>query len=223
MKKIIVYGAGAYANVFYYEVKRTNIMEIVAFAVDSNYIQAQKDFLGIPLICFENCEVLYPPEEYDMMVLCGYTRMRDRKAMFDKAKAKGYKLCNYISPDAYVEEGVQLGENNIIFSNAFIGHHGKMGDGNIVRQNVYLGHQFNLGNHIIISSGCTIGGNCKIGDMSFIALGAVVIDSISIGYECLIGAASNVVKNIDAFSKCVGNPARVIGNFEETGVVVKPR
>lgn len=223
MKKVVVYGAGAYANVFYYEVMRTKAIEIVAFAVDKKYRNEKDKHFDLPLIDFEECEKIYSPNQYDMIVMCGYTKMRDRRAMFERAKEKGYTLLNYVSPDAYVECGVEMGENNVIFSNAFVGANGKMGDGNIVRQNVYLGHEFCLGNHIIISSGCTLGGYCHIGDMSFIGLGVTAIDSIDIGKECLIGAASNVVKNIDNYAKALGNPVKIIDYHEETGVLIKAR
>lgn len=220
MKKIVVYGAGAYAKVFYNEVRRTNALEIAAFTIDNAYIGDCKTLFGLPILPFEDCVHYFPPEEYDMIVLCGYTKMRDRKIMFDKAKEKGYFLSNYISPDAYMEENITMGENNIIFSNAFVGYGGTMGDGNVIRQNVYLGHNFQIGDHNIISSGVTIGGNLKMRNLSFIALGVTIVDSGNIGNECLIGAGSVVVKPVLEYSKYYGNPAKLISKHYETGVIV---
>ena len=220
MKKIIVYGAGAYAKVFYAEVKRTKEMEIVAFTIDNEYIKNSKMLFDIPVVPFEECDNLFPPEKYEMIVLCGYTKMRNREKMFKKAKEKGYVLSNYVSPDAYIEDEVIMGENNIIFSNAFVGYGGIMGDGNIIRQNVYLGHNFQIGDHNIISSGVTIGGNLRMRNLSFIALGVTIVDSGNIGNECLIGGGSVVVKPTLEYSKYYGNPAKLISKHYETGVVV---
>lgn len=220
MKKVLVYGAGAYAKVFYNEVKRTKTLEIAAFIVDKDYMNEKKVLFDLPVISFDDCVYWYPPSEYEMIVLCGYTRMRSRKEMFDKAKNKGYSLANYVSPDAYLENNIVMGENNIIFSNAFIGYGGSMGDGNIIRQNVYLGHNFKIGDHNIISSGVTIGGNLKMKDLSFIALGVTIVDSGCLGNECLVGAGSVVVKPVLEYSKYYGNPARLVNRHFDTGVIV---
>lgn len=220
MKKVLIYGAGAYAKVFYNEVKRTQSLEIVAFVVDENYIGKEKMLYDVPVISFDDCVKHYPPTKYEMIVLCGYTKMRNRKKMFEKAKAASYILANYISPDAYIEKDIVMGENNIIFSNTFVGYGGIMGDGNIIRQNVYLGHNFQMGNHNIISSGVTVGGNLKMKNLSFVALGVTIVDSGDLGDECLIGAGSVVVKPVLEYSKYYGNPARLISKHYDTGVIV---
>lgn len=223
MKKILVYGAGAYAKVFYHEVKRTKMMEIVSFIVDKEFLGSEGNLFGVPVISWDECIEKYPCEDWDMLVLCGYSKMRMRKVMFDKAKEKGYQLINYISPDAYVEDNVIMGENNIIFSNAYVGYGGIMGDGNIVSQNAYLGHSFKMGNHNIIAAGVTIGGNLIMGDLSFIALGVTIVDSGRLGTECLIGAGGVVVKPIQDYGKYYGNPARLISRHDETGVVISEK
>lgn len=221
MKPVVIYGAGAYADVFYYEAIRTKKIEIAGFTVDAPFLNGRDSFHGLPLVDFESCDKIFTPEKNDMLVLCGYVEMRNRRNMFNKAKEKGYSLPNYISPDAIVESGVQMGENNIIFPGALIGHHGSMENGNIIRQNVYLGHEFKLGSHIIISSGATIAGTCKFGDMTFVGVGATIIELRNIGRESLIGAGAVVVKDVEEFSKCVGNPARVLSKHPETGVIIR--
>ena len=166
MKKVILYGAGAYADVFFHEAERYGIVDIVAFTVDEEYISTGKKY-GLPVVPFERVEALYPPSHYAMLVLCGYSVMRKRKIMYDRAKKKGYELLNYLSPGAVLEDGIQMGENNIIMSNSVVGFGGIMGSNNIIRQNVYLGHEFNMGNHIIISPGCSLGGCSHIHDFVF--------------------------------------------------------
>lgn len=223
MKKIIVYGAGAYAELFYYEVDRTKTLEIVAFVVDDEFLNGENSFLGKPLIALSDCLKRYPKEMYDMIVMVGQINMRNRKRMYENAKEMGYKLINYISPNAIVEQSIEMGENNIILPGAFIGFKGKMGNNNFIRQNVYLGHEFVIGDHNMIASGCTIGGNFSMGSLNFLALGTTIINSICIGSECLIGAGSVVVKNIPNQSKGYGNPIKIVESTEITGVVVPDR
>ena len=219
-RRVVVYGAGDYAKVFYYEVVRTEAIKIDAFCVDEEFYKEGLTLFDIPIYSVERIREYCSPNNHEMLVLCGYVNMRLRKKMFDNAKRQGYVLGNYISPDACVEKGVIFGENNIVFSNSFVGANGRMGDDNIIRQNVYLGHDFLIGNHNIISAGSTIGGNCRFFDLTFCGLGVTVINSITVGNENLIGAGSVVVKNTDDYSKNVGVPSRTIDFHEATGVIV---
>lgn len=221
MKKVIIYGAG-YGKVFFYEAERYGIIDIEAFTVDQAYMKNEKE-CGLPVVPFEEVKRIYPPSKYDMLVVCGYSVMRNRKIMYEKAKSKGYTLINYISPAAVVESGIKMGDNNIIMSNSVIGYGGLMGNGNIVCQNVYLGHEFYIGSHTIISAGCTLGGGSRISDLVFIGMGVTARSFLSYGEESLIGIGSNVLKDVEPFSTCYGNPAKAVGFHKETGVIIKER
>lgn len=220
MKKVIIYGAGAYGKLFFYEADRYGAIEIVAFTVDSEYMRNERE-CGLTVVPFEEVEKIYPPSEYDMLVVCGYSIMRNRKKMYEKAKNKGYTLINYISPRAMVENEIKMGENNIIMANTIVGFDGVMGNGNIIRQNVYLGHEFHMGNHSIISPGCTLGGGSNIEDLVFIGIGVTARSYVTYGAESLIGVGSNVVKDVEPYSACCGNPAKVMSYHKETGVIVR--
>lgn len=220
MNKVIIYGAGSYGKVFFHEADKYGAIEIEAFTVDNAYMKNEKE-CGLQVVPFEDVDKIYPPAEYDMLVVCGYSVMRNRRKMYEKAKKKGYKLVNYISPHAMLETEVKMGENNIIMANAFIGFDGEMGNGNIIRQNIYLGHNFCMGDHSIISSGCTIGGGCTIGDLIFFGIGVTSRSYVKYGSESLIGIGSNVVKDIEPYATYCGNPAKLVGYHKDTGVIVK--
>lgn len=219
MKKVIIYGAGAYAQLFYCNAAKEGVIDVVAFTVDQDYIK-EKSLYGLPIIPFENVALVYPPEEYDMIVLCGYNRMRNRTIMYNKAKEKGYTLINYISPKAIIETEIEMGDNNIIMANSTVGYGGKMGSGNVIRQNVYLGHEFVMHNHSIISCGCNLGGRATIEDMVFIGIGVSAKGYITYGKESLIGVGSVVVKDIEPYSINYGNPAKPHGYNRQDGVIV---
>lgn len=220
MKKVIIYGAGAYGKLFFYEADRYGAIDIEAFTVDADYMRSERE-CGLPVVPFENVTEIYSPEKYDMLVLCGYTVMRNRAIMYERAKAKGYTLINYISPHAILENEIKMGDNNIIMANAIVGFDGIMGNGNVIRQNVYIGHQFVMEDHSIISTGCTLGGCSHIESLVFFGIGVTARGYINYGTESLVGVGSNVVKNVEPYCTCCGNPAKVIGYHRDTGVVVK--
>jgi sugar O-acyltransferase (sialic acid O-acetyltransferase NeuD family) len=218
MKKVVIYGNTTVSKMLFYDSLISREFQIVCFAVDQEYLNA-KEFLGLPLIAFDQVEKQYPPEEYDMtVVLTGYRGLRERETMYSRAKCKGYLLRNYISPLADITSEITFGENNIILAQSHIGIEGQMGNNNLIRQNVYLGHNFIMGNNNVISPGCTIGGNCHMKNTSFIGIGATIIDNITIAEETLVGAGSVVIKNTEPYSKNAGNPSRILGYHREEGI-----
>lgn len=218
-RKVVIYGAGPYGRIFLADVLMYNKIEIEAFTVDKLYMK-EKQVDGFPVVEFENVDSIYSPDQYDMIVVCGYTRMRNRKEMFIKAKEKGYHLINYVSPGARIEGKFEMGENNVILSGTEIGMDGVMGDNNFVNQNVYLAHQFQLGNHIIISAGSIVGGYTHIEDLSFLGFGVKTVGFTHIGKECLIGMGAVVVKDVNDYAKAYGVPAREVSYHEEDGVII---
>lgn len=219
MRKVVIYGAGAYGKMFFYEVARSGAIDIVAFTVDSAYLNMEKE-CGLPVVPFEEVTKIYPPEEYDMAVLCGHAVMRNRAMMYNKAKAKGYRLINYVSPNAMLENEIKMGDNNIIMANVILGYNGVMGSNNIVHQNTYIGHEFEIENHSVIGTSCTLGGRCHFEDLVFMGMGVTARGYVRYGRESLIGIGSNVVKDVEAYCTCYGNPARVRGYHRDTGVMV---
>ena len=216
--KVVLYGIGPTALTFFHEAINNGDWEIAAFCCAGKDIETA-EYCNHPLVPFEDVERLYPPETYSMMALFGHKRMRDREDAFCAAKAKGYRLANYISARANVEDGVVMGEGNVVCAFSHIGFEYHMGDGNIVRQNVYIGHQGSMGSHNIISPGVTIGGKCTLHDLSFIGLNATVLTYAEIGTECLIGAGSVVNKSAEPYSVTFGSPAKAARFHKETGVM----
>lgn len=218
MKRVIVYGTGGYAEIFYHEACLFGAIEIVAFTVDREYLDAP-EFCGLPVVPFEEVKTVYPPEAYEMMVLTSPKRIRTRKVMYDKAKGLGYNLANYVSPRAIVEAGVQMGDNNVIFADAFIGHHTILGNDNIIRQKVYLGHQSKMADHNIIVAGCTLGGMSQIGSLSFFGLGMVGRDKVRYGDEVFVGLGSVVTKDVEDYATVIGCPAKAVSFHKDTGII----
>lgn len=218
MNRVIVYGTGSYSEIFYHEACLFGAIEIVAFTVDRAYLDST-EFCGLPVVPFEQVKMLFPPEEFEMMVVTSPKRLRTRMDMYLKAKGLGYHLANYVSPRAILEPGVQMGDNNIIFADAFIGHHSVLGNDNIIRQKVYLGHQSEMKDHNIIVAGCTLGGLSRIGNLSFFGLGMVGRDRILYGDEAFVGLGSVVTKNVEDFATVIGCPAKTVSYHQDTGIV----
>lgn len=216
MKEVILFGSTNLATMLYYDAAGRDDFKIACLAVEKAYLRGRTEHLGLPVVVFEEVQDLFPPDEYDMMVLFhGQPRVRERGEKFALAKGRGYLLRNYVSRGADVTPDLTMGENNIIQRGAHVGFGGTMGHDNLIRQMVYLGHEFQIGSHNTFVAGSIIGGNCRIGDHCFFGLGAIVLNWSTIASDSFIGAGSTVIKNTEPFSKNVGNPSRIIGCSHE--------
>ena len=221
-KEVILYGSRKLCTMVYYDALGHKDFKIVGFTQDKEYLNEDGLFLGLPQVSFEQVTTVYPPDQYDMLVLAaGYDCMREREGLYWKAKEKGYTLRNYISASCDIAPDVKMEDNNVIFAQTHIGMSAKIGRNNTIRQQTYIGHETSMGNNNVITPGCKIGGECEIGDFCYIDIGAVIINALKIGDETLVGAGSVVIKNTEACSRNVGNPSRIIGYHKETGIQMR--
>ncbi len=165
-RKTVIYGNGLYARLFYQANADRKVLEIAGFTADLSFIDTETLF-GLPVHPFEEVETICPPEDFDMMVVLSYSNMRDRELLFHKAKAKGYRLPNYIDPYAITSSDLILGENNFISEGVSVGLYVRIGDNNNIRPNAYIGHHVQMGHHNYISPGVLIGGESRIRKFEF--------------------------------------------------------
>lgn len=208
-KGIVVYGRRLLSKMLYFDAIDQDDFVIVAFCVDREYLDESGKFCELPQVAFEDVEMIYPPSEFDMVVLDA--SLSQDSTLFYKAKEKGYHLRNYISKRSVVFNDLKIGENNIIFELCYIGPETVLHDNNIIRQKVYIGHELKMGSHVIITASTTIGGVCTIDDKVYIGLNSTISNNIHIKQKALIGAGSVVIRDVEENTKNVGNPSHSIG------------
>lgn len=111
--------------------------------------------------------------------------------------------------------------------NVIIGNNARVGIGSVIIGPVHLGNKVGLGQHVFISGfnhGYENGEQDSneqplvkkeviIDDESHIGANSVVVAGVHIGKRCQIGAGSVVTKDIPDYSVAVGNPARIIKQY----------
>lgn len=94
-----------------------------------------------------------------------------------------------------------------------------------------LGHAYllTIGNNVILSDcrillhdastktalGYSKIGRVEIGNNVFIGADAIVLPNVKIGSNCIVGAGTIVNKDIPENSIVVGNPARIVGSYDD--------
>lgn len=201
MANIVMYGAGKVADVVYRHIANAGEHEVVAFTTDAQYVPASASFHERPVVPFERLTELYPPDRFDMIVAIGYHDLNTvRRAKYEAAKARGYKLISYVSPRAGVGDWLEKGENCIILDNATIEPGVRLGNNVVVWSGALIGHHTVIEDHAWIAGQAVFGGSARLGEGSFVGLGAIIAHEVELGAACMVGAGALVMKCADAKS-----------------------
>jgi sugar O-acyltransferase (sialic acid O-acetyltransferase NeuD family) len=219
MSKIIIYGRGTLAKLVCYYIQKYSNDQVVAYTADSSYCNIDR-IDNIPLIPFESVSTRFPPKSYKMIVAIGYSSMRNRKVLYQRAKAEGYHLSSFVSPDALVDDSVVLGDNTIIFSGVVIEPFCKLGNNNLIWSGAVICHETKILDHCFAAANSTIGGKNYIEDNCFIGFNASVLQQLTVSTETLLGAGAVLTQSTSPYTKYLGIPASAAGTHEKDGIVM---
>ncbi|KZS41291.1 hypothetical protein AWE51_23080 [Aquimarina aggregata] len=209
--KLVIFGLGEFGELAHFYFTNDSKYEVVAFCVDKAFKNTE-EFLGLPVVEFENVEIIYPPSEYDFFVAIGYSKLnKNRIEKYTISKRKGYYLANYVSSKNSVWNDFKVGENTFIMENNTIMPFTKVGNNVLIWVGNIIAHHMVIEDHVTITSHCAIGGNVIIKSKAFIGLNATIRDGVIVGEQTIVAASSNLVKNADSGEVYMGNPAKSIG------------
>lgn len=207
-KKLIIIGAGEFAEIAYEYFTHDSPYNVIAFSIEREYIK-NTELLDLPVVPLEELEKRYDPSEYSVFVATTYTQLNRLRARFYKlVKEKGYSVASYVSSKAFVWRNVEIGENCFVFENNVLQYYVKLGNNVILWSGNHVGHRTHIEDNCFVSSHVVISGYCIIGKNSFLGVNSCLNDHITIGQDCVIGSGSVVVKNTETGKVYVGNPAK---------------
>lgn len=209
-KRVVIFGVGQLAELAHFYFTHDSNFEVCGFTLDKDLINTD-DFIGLPIVDYENVCNIFPPTEYQMFIAIGYSNLnKNRREKYEDAKQKGYTLASYVSSKSTSWPGLQVGENTFIMEDNTIMPFCKIGNNVLVWVNSILAHHMIIKDHVTITSHCAIGGNVVIDEMAFIGLNSSIKDNVKIGKGAVIGTAANVVKDVENYTLMIGNPAKPI-------------
>lgn len=200
MKKIVIIGTGKNAKQVYDFLKIHKLYDIVGFAIDKEYIK-EDSYMNYPVYPLENLDVYIDNDTY-IFVSLGWNRLNsDRRQLYERLKAKGYKFANLISPTAIVRgkidgDNVWINDYSVLQSDAVIK------SDVIIREGVVIGNDTLIKDHCFIGVKALVAGGCIIGEQSFIGIHATVFDGTIIGDKCIIGGCAVVKRNVSNYTVC---------------------
>lgn len=193
---VVVVGIGDFARIGRYYLENDGGRRVVAHALSSSLLD-RDEFLGVPVVAFEDLPRTHPPSEYELMIGIGYSRVnRNRREMFEAAKQMGYRIVTYICSKAITWPDRSIGEGSFIFEANVIQPYVRIGSNTVLWSGNHIGHDSIIGDHVFIASHIVISGNCRIGDNTFMGVNATLRDGVTIGANCVIGAGALVLSDV---------------------------
>jgi len=193
MKKLIIFGKTEVAKLAHFYFTRDGEFEVVGFTVDQDYID-ENQFLGLPLIAFDDLEDRYNVDEYQLFLAIGPNKMNIfREQKFFEAKNKGYKLASYLSKNAIIQS--ELGENCLVADGVIINPFSSIGANNFFWEQALICNYAEIKDNCYFSPKVTVSSYCVINDNSVIGTSSVIKARVKVSNKSLIGANSYISKN----------------------------
>lgn len=194
-KPVVIFGSGDIAQLAHYYFSTDSNYEVVAFTVDSNYIE-KSEFCGLPVVAFEDVAKIYPPDSYNLFIALSYSKLNAvRKEKYYASKKIGYKLVSFVSSNATVLNGGKIGENCFILEDNTIQPFVTIGNNVTLWSGNHIGHHSVIRDHTFIASHVVVSGGVEIGEQCFIGVNATLRDHIKLGDRCVIGAGALLLKD----------------------------
>mgnify|MGYP001054927939 FL=1 len=195
MKKLVIVGDSAFAEIAFEYFMHDSEYEPVAFAVEKAFL-VKTDLFGLPVVPLEKLEEDYPSSEYELFVAITYTLLNTlRERLYSELKSKGYTLASYVSSSAFVWRNVKVGENCFIFEDNTVQPFVEIEDNCILWSGNHIGHHSVIRQNCFISSHVCISGFCDIGKNTFIGVNATVANNVNVGDFNWIGPDVTIMKN----------------------------
>ena len=208
-KKLVIVGAGEFAEIAYEYFTRDSEYEVVAFAEEKKF-HIHDWLFSLPVVELELIRQLFLPEQYHVFIAITYVQLnRARSRLVDLCKEWGYQCATYISPHSFVSPGAHIGENVFIFENVSIQRRVTVMDNVVIWNGSNIAHQTVIEKNCWLAPATAVAGFCRIGKNSFIGTNATLGDGVVLGADTVFGAGAVTVKSLTDKGKVyVGVPAR---------------
>jgi sugar O-acyltransferase (sialic acid O-acetyltransferase NeuD family) len=207
MSKVVIFGIKDFSELAHYYLEHDSDHRVAAFCVDREYLPKEGEFKGLPVVAFEEVETLYPPAEFSFFAPMSPKNMnRDREAVYESIKAKGFRCISYVSSKATVCDN-EIGENCFILEDNTLQPFTAIGNNVVLWSGNHIGHHGIIRDHVTFTSHVVMSGHCDIGRYSFFGVNSTLRDGLKIAEGSFIAMAAAIVKDTEAWGVYKGNPA----------------
>jgi len=201
MADVVVFGVKDFASLAHFYLRHDSEHRVVAFTVHREFLPAEREFEGLPVVPLEDLETTYPPDRYSAFAPMSHRKMnRLREGIYNELKGRGYQLISYVSSRATTFPEGKIGDNCFILEDNTIQPFATIGDNVVIWSGNHIGHHSVVESHTFITSHVVISGHCRIGAYTFLGVNATLKDQITLGEGTLIGMGANITKDTEPWS-----------------------
>jgi sugar O-acyltransferase (sialic acid O-acetyltransferase NeuD family) len=201
MADVVIFGVKDFASLAHFYLRHDSEHRVVAFTVHREFMPAESEFEGHPVVPFEELEASFPPDRVSAFAPMSHRKMnRLREGIYNDLKGRGYQLISYVSSRATTFPEGRIGDNCFILEDNTIQPFATIGDNVVIWSGNHIGHHSVVESHTFITSHVVISGHCRIGAYSFLGVNATLKDQITLGEGTLIGMGANVTKDTEPWS-----------------------
>lgn len=200
MKEIVVFGTGEMAALADFYFTHDTPRRVAAFTVDAAFMK-ENVYLDRRLVPFEEVEIHYPPDQFDLFVAVSYTKLNAvRTERAAAARGKGYQLASYVSSRATVFADLVHGDNCFILENNVIQPFVCIGANVTLWSGNHIGHHSTIDDNVFMASHVVVSGGVRVGEASFVGVNVTLRDHVTVGARCVLGAGALVIDDLPAGS-----------------------
>lgn len=216
MEKLVLVGTSSLAAEVLDFIERYHLFDVIGFTINKSYIK-EPFFLGKPIFPIEELDKCINKETVKLFsTISWYNYLnRERKRIFDQLKKAGYSFANVISPNALVY-AQDIGEGNWIHDFVHIGFGVQIGNDNVFWTNSLIAHSCKISNHNFFGPGSVVAGHDYFCDCCFVGINALVHNRVVVGNKCVIGGGAIVKRDLPDYSLCVADNSFVKQCDEQT-------
>lgn len=194
LTQIILLGNSIAAQVLYSMIARDCRFEVVAFAVNEEFI-TEKQLYNLPVVPLEKLSEYYSPQEFQLVNAVGYSRVnRNREAIYFQAKEQGFSFVKYIHPSASVMSD-DLGEGVIVLAGSVLEPCSRVANNVVIWSNVVVAHHAIIHENCWLASGGVISGQAELCRNTFVGVNATIVNQVSVSQYNIIGAGALITKD----------------------------
>ena len=218
MKKIIILGAGGYAQ------------EVLWVIDDINSVCPTWDFIGFidPIDPGRKSHLHYDrpvlggwndvPRQEEIYFACGIGSPESRAKECSEAERRGYRPATLIHPSVIAARHVQIGEGTVIGARCVLAPYAILGRHCALNIGVIVGHDSRMGNFCVLSPGAQLLGAAELSERVFLGANATVYLKRKVGAGSIIGANSFLLTNLGPGSSVIGVPAARFSVADGSGI-----
>ncbi|HEY8962920.1 MAG TPA: sugar acetyltransferase, partial [Alphaproteobacteria bacterium] len=154
---IILLGSGGHAVVLL-DVMRS-IGTMPTCIADPGRERGPTDFYNLP--CIGDDTAVFDRNPADVILVNGIgsiSRPRQRRAVYERFRERGYHFLKLVHPAAYVSEFAEVGDGAQIMAGCVIQPHAMVGENAIINTRASIDHHSIIGAHTHIAPGVTVCG-----------------------------------------------------------------